>query len=602
MKRTVLMITVCLFGIFYSNVLIAQGGAQLDLTWPVQNSVTQRGTGNSAGVTIAGQLWMVSGGSLPSTLTYKISTCSATGVPGPVVATDILPLGSSGEFHRTVGVSKGWYYLEIEGTLPGSSGPTGFWTSKFGVGDVFVIAGQSNGKGYGLASWDVPATSSLPEWIVSINENNECLMNYPPSYNLYFSKLTEFNRVSPTGENSWCYTVLGKLISDANGGMPVAFFNAAYGGSGIKNWYESRNGGATNDLYAGTQYCSSHTWISPVASYFIGQPFTTLKNALNFYASMFGVRAVLWHQGEAETITSVVNGGIKDIATYQTYLRAVITQSRTVFNSNLSWMVANVSYIGGSTTPNVVTAQGNVAADANNFLGANSDTRMSGYRDAGDNTHFKESRSSGLTTLATDWKGKIDNSGTTGFVWIAANTPPVVTVMKSGSNRTLTATSGGSEYRWGNNINTATSTGTTKSITFTSPSHTVLRCYKRVGNNWTASARIAIGTSYCTSCREASQNENSIENELGIGFKTYPNPLDKELTIEFDVAQDEIVKLDLMDEQGRILKTVANGPHAKGHFRYPMIKIDHPATRIAFCRITMGQTAYTKRLLISSGD
>ncbi|WP_353721913.1 sialate O-acetylesterase [Dyadobacter sp. 676] len=612
MKIFVTIILVCCLTIFSRNNAAAQGGAQLDLTWPVWNSVTQRNASNQATITIAGQLWVLTGGSLPSTLTYTIRSVSATGAVGAVVGSDVVALDATGLFYRQVVLSKGWYNIDIEGQMPGAPDPTSFWSSRFGVGDVFVIAGQSNAKGVGATTWDVPVTSSFPEWIVSVNEDNQCLMNYPPNMYFSFSKLQEGNRISPTGDNSWCWAAFGKRHSDANGGMPVAFFNAAYSGSGIRNWYESANGLATNDLYTSppAQYCANFTGISPNPSYFIGQPFQTLKNALNYYASMFGVRAVLWHQGEADT-DRPTPGGIKDVATYQSYLTDVISKSRLAFNGSLSWMISQVSYTAGATTANILTAQNNVATS--NFLGGNTDVQQSAviqppqtfplptssFRGS-DNVHFRDNTAQGLQVLANEWREQIDKTTTTAFNRIAAGAVPSVTVTKSGSSRTITASPGGSEYRWGTNINSATSTGTTNSITLTPASHTVLRCFKRVGNNWTASARIAIGSSYCTSCREGVVDENTLEDtEMGIGFKMFPNPIEKDFTIEFDVPEASLVKIDIVDNQGRILKTIANASHAKGHYVYPTIKVAHSPTTILFCRLTIGQTAYTKKLLIA---
>jgi|GEM_PF-2996550 len=48
-----------------------------------------------------------------------------------------------------------------------------------GVGDVFVIAGKSNGQGIGgqlepMGGWKLPATTGFPEWIVGINEDYNC--------------------------------------------------------------------------------------------------------------------------------------------------------------------------------------------------------------------------------------------------------------------------------------------------------------------------------------------------------------------------------------------------------------------------------------------
>jgi hypothetical protein len=575
---------------------VSQGGFGLDLTWPMSNSVTQRSVvGNSADITIAGQLLSASASTLPSTLTYKIYYSASGGGSGALVTSGTVNIGVGGVFHKVIPLNKGWYILNMEGLLPGNTMVSPLWSSKFGIGDIFVVAGQSNAKGAGYNGWDVPPTSTVPEWIVSINQGMECLAGYPTSSVFSFSKIEGANRIAPTGENSWCYAVLGKLISDANGGMPVAFFNTAYGGSGIRNWYESRNGSATNDFYSGTQYCTGQT-PSP-----IGQPYKTLKNALNYYASLFGVRAVLWHQGEAETANPVPKG-IKDSPTYQSYLNAIIAQTRSDFTSSLSWIIARASYNTGSVTGPVITAQGSVAGGANNFLGPNTDTRQAAYRDPGDNVHFRESASSGLSELAALWKAQIDASGSTAFARIPRGNVPTINVTKSGSNRTLTAPSGAAEYRWGLDINTAVSTGTVNSKTYVSPSTMSVQCFVRWGNNWTVSAKISMGSS-CTTCRENQEISTIIDEvEPLVNFRVYPNPAINDLNIEFNVLKDDIVKLELIDINGKILRTFANGPHAAGTFKYPISLGREDKSATYFCRITIGQTAYTKRLVLGVSD
>lgn len=68
-----------------------------------------------------------------------------------------------------------------------------------------------------------------------------CTKKLPESFTNTFPLNTADNMkrhgpLGPTGNGVWAYGVLGKLISDANGGMPVAFFNAAAGESSVTEW------------------------------------------------------------------------------------------------------------------------------------------------------------------------------------------------------------------------------------------------------------------------------------------------------------------------------------------------------------------------------
>ena len=67
---------------------------------------------------------------------------------------------------------------------------------------------------------------------------------------------------------------------------------------------------------------------------------------------MVGVRAVLWHQGEAE-FGDANSGSIPD---YRNRLTALIQKSRQDFGGrSLPWMVAWASFDNGTIRPDVIT-------------------------------------------------------------------------------------------------------------------------------------------------------------------------------------------------------------------------------------------------------
>ena len=79
----------------------------------------------------------------------------------------------NGLFHTYLTLNKGWYLVEIfyNGLV--------YAANNFGVGDVFIVAGQSNAQGYGDANnaWLFPITSGFPEWIVGSNYDGNCTNN-----------------------------------------------------------------------------------------------------------------------------------------------------------------------------------------------------------------------------------------------------------------------------------------------------------------------------------------------------------------------------------------------------------------------------------------
>ncbi len=121
----------------------------VSLSYPINNGVIQRNTLNKATVTIAGQLVHTN---LAVPLSYRVRTVSATGVVGAAGPATNLSLAANGMFYTTLLVTKGWYLCEI------LFNGVAYASAKFGVGDVFIIAGQSNAQGTGdrlrFCFWD----------------------------------------------------------------------------------------------------------------------------------------------------------------------------------------------------------------------------------------------------------------------------------------------------------------------------------------------------------------------------------------------------------------------------------------------------------------
>ena len=601
--KTQLLLPLCLLSLL-TEPAVAQS---LNLSYPINYSVLQRNGSNQAIVTIAGQL--TGGSSNPSNdyiTWYRISALNASGgiiLTGSWVG---LTIQSTGQFYTTVTTNKGWYQLEV--ARGGLSNLTTLGIVKFGIGDVYVVAGQSNAQGVLDAnnSWSTPSTNGFPEWITSINMDWGCRPDYP-AVSSTFSSLSGLNRIAPTGNNSWCYAVLGKKMSEQNGGMPVAFFNAAYGGTSILNWYDSSLGNFTNSAYTGNQYCLVPGGLSSNPNYFKGQPYLTLKNTLNFYTSLFGVNAVLWHQGETDA-DPYANASLRTTATqtYKDLLQQVISQSRNDFgNQGLAWMIAQASFTkGGNITTSITNAQLQKGQESDKNVGPNTDISDDpnyttiNYRDINDQTHFRESANGGLTALGYEWNGKINASapGPAGFNRIVSKPVPAITVQKSGSNRMLSvqAVPGATLYRWGSDINSTSNQGTNLTSITVPNSGGPIRCYIRDGQgNWRVSPAVYFG---CPSCREAS-NELYAE-DFGLNLNVFPNPFANELTIEFDVVQpNSDVLLEIIDSKGKIVKRLASGNHDSGHWKYPVLSMNADGSKLYFCRLKVGTVFTVKKLI-----
>ncbi|GAB3733842.1 DUF11 domain-containing protein [Spirosoma lituiforme] len=312
----------------------------------------------------------------------------------------------------------GWYVLTVR-TMVGSAVQEQVSVQPVGIGEVFVTAGQSNSRGLGIGDNDLGTNTDRVNAIDSINHYYPqppaapaLLSSGDPSPVARFKALTAARRIFPMAESSWGWGELGDYIVNRYN-VPVAFFVAGWDGSTIDNWQKTANGTPTCNAY----YCTGGNWENL-------QPYTNLKNVLRYYGSVSGVRAILWHQGEAEADVAS-----SDIPTYADRLRDVIQKTRQDFGGqNVPWMVARASFNGTKATPAVVAQQENVIATSgfNVFQGPYNDTIQN--RNAGNvDVHFRNiSRPSphpqyylnnqpiptnmGLSRFARNWNNSLNNA------------------------------------------------------------------------------------------------------------------------------------------------------------------------------------------------
>lgn len=593
-----IFVSICLI----SNICIAQ---TVSLSYPVNNGVIQRNTLNTATVTVSGQL---NYSNLGVTVSYRFRPVGPTGIAGAPGPSTNLSLAPNGMFYALPVVNKGWYLCEIlvNGVV--------YTTNKFGVGDVFIIAGQSNAQGVPNLSYKLPSSAGIPEWVVGTSENKTCTRKLPESFTSLFplntpDDLKRHSALGPTGNTIWAYAVLGKLISDANGGMPVAFFNAATAGSSVTEWKQGADGVEAKHPYTGAQVCLGYMGGSLVPKDYYGQPYTALKTALNYYGSLFGVRAVLWHQGEADADPNV-NPIYKasSAADYQAKLQAVIAKSRSDFAApNLTWYIckATISKFG-PINATIRTGQGNTPSGSTILSGADTDyvngsagttTISDGIEDYRvDSTHFFEGPGAikGLTWLANKWAATIGALSNP----VAASYVPQLTYSKNVDWRTLTAPSGGVQYHWNTtHINNPGIAGGTTSVFTTDQSWFGIKCYmKDAIGNWHVSPTISIGQ--YSSQREGATAEENPTEQPGFELNAYPNPYTTSFTIAFDVPDENShVKLEVVNSQGNVLKKVVDNPHAKGKWQYEVRGLPDNLDEILFCRLKINESYTVKKLV-----
>lgn len=184
-------------------------------------------------------------------------------------------------------------------------------SATIGIGDVFIIAGQSNasGRGYNQQSY----TRSGGVWASLFGNDYVWREMTDPTDNAnnQVDAASSDLAFSPGG-SVWPLVATSYLASQ---GVPCAFVPCALGGSSSTDW----------------QPGASHT------------DRNTLYGSANYRASLTGAKAILWWQGEADALNNVTQ------ATYTTKLTAIA--NAFFADRGVKLMPAKLQTCSGLTAP-----------------------------------------------------------------------------------------------------------------------------------------------------------------------------------------------------------------------------------------------------------
>jgi hypothetical protein len=391
--------------------------AQINITYPTSRAVFQRNNSNISPIYIAGNY---------TTFADRIE---ARAVSRPMIPTQGITTNwttiqsnpSNGYYYGTLNVSGGWYDLEVRqwngNTLLGTA-----TLQRIGVGEIFLIAGQSNATGdEGLRNQGNYGPMANDDRVSIVNYT----VTYPTNYGgvvlprAEFSHLDSTFNIAPFGVSAWCWGALGDTLTKRLN-VPIAFFNGGWSGTGSNAWRESANDSTATPFN--------------FITFPRGMPYGNLRAALNFYIAQFGVRAVLWHQGETDNVQEVNRN------TYGSNLKTIISKSREHSGkANLAWVVSKVSRFKGFQITNsrtwqpVIDAQNDVIGINGNaqtnytpqvFEGPSTDGLIGPNVRTSDSIHFV---GNGHRILASVWNQKLNTtffSNSTPFLPIP---PPTLT-------------------------------------------------------------------------------------------------------------------------------------------------------------------------------
>jgi Carbohydrate esterase, sialic acid-specific acetylesterase len=484
--------------IIFLSFISTKISAQISITYPTSRAIFQRNNSNISPIYIAGNY------------TSFADKIEARAIARPMIPsqgittnwTTIQLNPSNGYFYGSLNVSGGWYDLEVRhwnGTiLLGTAS-----IQRIGVGEVFLIAGQSNATGdEGLKNQGNYGPMANDDRVSIVNYT----VNYPTNYGgivlprAEFSHLDSTFNISPFGVSAWCWGALGDTLTKRLN-VPIAFFNGGWSGTGSNAWRESAN----------------DTTATPFNFFSMprGMPYGNLRASLHFYAAQFGVRAVLWHQGETDNVQEVNRDN------YGINLKTVITKSREHSGKpNLAWVVSKASRFKGFQITNsriwqpVIDGQNDVIGVNGNaqtnyttqvFEGPSTDGLVGPNVRTSDSIHFV---GNGHRILASVWNQKLNTDFFTNSNPYLPVPPPTLTSDCNGVTSLLIMVSNSyNSPQWTDN--NSANNNLSNSLSYTASSGNYRVKLKDSNNNILISPQIAIPSNFSGLIPIVSQNSGT---------------------------------------------------------------------------------------------
>ena len=289
---------------------------------------------------------------------------------------------ATGEFHAELSIAAGGFY-KIEVRIRHSSRDVETATvSHVGVGEVFVISGQSNSTNYGEVP-QVPETGMVATFSGEIWR----LANDPQPGVQDNSKQGSF--IPSFGD---------ALYRKYH--VPIGVASIGHGSTSVRQWLPA--GEAVEVMPTMTKYVERSDDGTLVCD---GTLFNGMMQRIDRLGPR-GFRAVLWHQGESDSHQKPeheISG-----ETYRRMLEHVILSSRKQARWEIPWFVANVSYGNPETpsSPAIREAQQSLWRTGIAFQGPDTDVLGAAFRqNGGKGVHFNEA---GLKAHGLLWAHQVE--------------------------------------------------------------------------------------------------------------------------------------------------------------------------------------------------
>ena len=353
--------------------------AELHLSAPLDYQVVQRQTMNRGTVTLIG----TDGSQVDGAISLE-TRFVADGRPSPWIRRDTPT--SKGQFRCSVEMpAGGWFQLEVR-QRRGDSVVAQTQIEHLGIGEVFVVTGQSNSANHG-EELQKPQSG----WVTTFDGTH-----WRPALD---------PQPGASGGGGSFLPPFGDALSRRLG-VPVGLVACGIGATSVREWLPKGSRFPNPPtLTQRVRRLDSGEWESD------GAAFEGLVSRLTPLGPG-GFRAVLWHQGESDANQADASRTLAG-ARYREYLSTVIQESRRRIGWEPPWFVAQVSYHvpGDEASADIRAAQASLWQEGIALEGPDSDALKGPLRDSGGKgVHFS---GPGLREHGKRWADKVG-------AWIAS--------------------------------------------------------------------------------------------------------------------------------------------------------------------------------------
>ena len=269
----------------------------------------------------------------------------------------------------------GWYRLELR-VIRGESILSEHVIPHVGMGEVFVVAGQSNSANHGEQRMQTHTEK------VSSFDGNRWQIAHDP-------------QPGASGKGGSFLPSFGDAMV-IRFDVPIGIVSCGIGATSVREWLPKGSRFPNPPTLTGrVQLLPNGEWASKGAAY------EMLVDRMRTFGKG-GFRAVLWHQGESDANQKDPTRTLPGIL-YRQYLQKLIQTSRTAIGWDVPWFIALVSYHvpGDESSPEIREAQASLWRDGIALQGPDSDAIKGHYRqNNGRGVHFS---AEGLREHAQHW-------------------------------------------------------------------------------------------------------------------------------------------------------------------------------------------------------